>query len=359
MELSSRWISSKNTALQVLGALFGSVFQIVLLCLMAAILIVIFAPLWQNGEWTMPRRLLALCAVTLACLTMHGVTNTLNPIFSLRREEQKITISHAILLTSWALWLIAVVLILGIRKESAAFLPLCIIGSVLTWVFQDAIKSIASFFFLRANGLLHIGDSIEVESHGIDGKVQSVSLTSVVVLNKDTTTSSFPTYLLQTGAFRNKQRVRDGLTFGKKMMKHFVVDTNRIHPLHSKEVAEIQRNIGHDHPFVVDAIKEGELNIHAYRLFVYHYLMENRFISHEPVVLVRWLDPTPYGLPLEIIAFIMDTKVLAYESHQSEIVEYLVSALPWFGLRLFQSPSSFDNDTTELYKSVKEVTNEK
>lgn len=77
-----------------------------------------------------------------------------------------------------------------------------VVGAVLGWIFQDTIKSVAAFFYLRANGLLQIGDLISVPSKDIEGFVRNISLTTVTIENWDTTTSSFPTYILHSEHFK-------------------------------------------------------------------------------------------------------------------------------------------------------------
>lgn len=78
------------------------------------------------------------------------------------------------------------------------------------WIFQDTIRSVVAFFYLRLNGLLKIDDWIEVKAHGIDGVVRGISLTTVVIENWDNGTSSFPTHILQSENFKNYQKILAG-----------------------------------------------------------------------------------------------------------------------------------------------------
>ena len=115
------------------------------------------------------------------------------------------------------------------------------------------------------------------------------------------------------------------------------------------------------HPSLDEDFKEGELNAHLFRLYVFHWLMNHPYVSQEPRLVVRWLEQKETGLPLQIYGFIMEGGVLAYEWQQSQIIEHIIEALDWFGLQLYQRPSSHDvsnipNSLTEKVLSRKEET---
>ena len=56
-------------------------------------------------------------------------------------------------------------------------------------------------------------------------------------------------------------------------------------------------------------------------------------------LLVRQLQPTDSGLPLEIYCFTSGTRWAYYEAVQSDIFDHLLAILPEFGLSVFQSSS--------------------
>ena len=58
--------------------------------------------------------------------------------------------------------------------------------------------------------------------------------------------------------------------------------------------------------------------------------------------MVRQLQPTSDGLPLEIYAFTNTTVWTAYEAIQSDIFDHLLAIIPEFGLRIYQAPSGTD-----------------
>ena len=58
--------------------------------------------------------------------------------------------------------------------------------------------------------------------------------------------------------------------------------------------------------------------------------------------MVRQLQPTPDGLPIEIYAFTRDTAWGVHEGVQADIFDHVLAVVPEFGLRVFQAPSGSD-----------------
>jgi miniconductance mechanosensitive channel len=83
-------------------------------------------------------------------------------------------------------------------------------------------------------------------------------------------------------------------------------------------------------------------NVGTFRAYIYAYLKNHREIHQNLTLLVRQLDPTPEGLPIEIYCFTTTTEWNAYEDIQSNAMDHLFSIAPDFGLRMFQSPSGQD-----------------
>lgn len=285
---------------------------------------------------------------TLFGISAYVITN-LNKLYSLRKQETRITVSQIILLAIFGICLASIVFALGIRKDDNSFIIISTFGAVLGWIFQDTIKSVAAFFYLRANGLLKIGDWIEVKSHGINGIVRSITLTTVQIENWDTTTSAFPVYILHAEHFRNNQRMLAGKTHGRQMARTFIIDTGWIHPLSDEETICLRNNLDTDVCFKLSAIKKGELNIHAFRRYLYHWLMQHTHVCQQPRLFVTWKEQTKEGLPLHIHIFINDTKWEAFEWQQSEITEHVIQSLEMFNLQLYQSPSGYDASNSNIH----------
>ena len=291
--------------------------------------------------------------VTLMTLFLWGawfVTKTLNRIFSLRRQETYITWSQISLLAVFGLWIVVIVCCLNLQNNNPTDTAIItVFGAVLGWIFQDTIKSVAAFFYLRANGLLQIGDLIAVPAKGIEGFVRTISLTTVTVENWDTTTSAFPTFILHADHFKNSQRMLEGKTLGRLMKKTFIIDSGWFHPLTDNDIKRLRRALDVENFFVEKEVKSDKLNIEVFRLYIYHWLMNNPNVSQQPRLIVRWLEQTSEGLPLQLLVYLTDTMLDAFEWQQSQIMEHVIKAMGWFDLQLYQSPSGYDASNSNIY----------
>ena len=291
--------------------------------------------------------------VTLMTLFLWGawfVTKTLNRIFSMRRQETYITWSQISLLAVFGLWIVVIVCCLNLQNNNPTDTAIItVFGAVLGWIFQDTIKSVAAFFYLRANGLLQIGDLIAVPAKGIEGFVRTISLTTVTVENWDTTTSAFPTFIMHADHFKNSQRMLEGKTLGRLMKKTFIIDSGWVHPLTDNDIKRLRRALDVENFFVEKEVKCDKLNIEVFRLYIYHWLMNNPNVSQQPRLIVRWLEQTSEGLPLQLLVYLTDTMLDAFEWQQSQIMEHVIKAMGWFDLQLYQSPSGYDASNSNIY----------
>ncbi len=344
-KLSDRYLSSRGVLQQIFGALMKSRWS--MLSAVSILFILILLQCLPDISSIIKTATIVICCILFG-VTSYVVVN-LNKIYSLRKMETRITWSQIILLAVFAACLAISVFTLGIEKDSNGYLILTVAGSVLGWIFQDTIKSVAAFFYLRANGLLQIGDLITVPSRGIEGFVHTISLTTVTVENWDTTTSAFPTYILHSEHFKNSQRMLEGKTLGRLMQKAFVIDTGWFHPLTEMDVERLKMTLDVDECFIKHTIKIGALNMEVFRQYVYYWMMNNQHVIQQPRLIVRWLEQTDNGMPLQIFAYLSDTMLDAFEWRQSQIIEHIVKAMGWFDLQLYQSPSGYDTSNSNLF----------
>lgn len=285
---------------------------------------------------------LIVCLIIKVCRTLTGT-------FSLNRNDNGITVCQIVILAALGLWIIGFVLIFDIRSNGRMAAAMGIIGAVLGWIFQDRVKGVAAFLHLRRHHLLNIGDWIRVPKLGVDGEVKKVTLTTVTLYNWDTTTSTIPISALSSEHFTNLQHMSDGKTYGREMLKSFILDTEWIRPVTEEDLARFQS----DTPDILRYLPEeelqvGALNAHLFRLYVYHWLMNQPCVSHLPRLIIRWAGQTDSGMTLEVYAFLTETNWSAYEWLQSQIIEHIITSMDWFGLRLYQRPSAYDFKKEEV-----------
>lgn len=358
-------LSSRNLAVQIAGAVIGrSAMRWFLLAGLFFVLRYTVKASWFHGvmltlmtKIPAPRQFCSTIAISLLLAGVVAIVNRLTPIFSLRRQEERVTMGQITVLLAFGLWLIGIIDIWNWYHMND-MLPVAIVGGVLSIMFQETIRSVVAFFYVRLNHLLAIGDWIEVPSQNVDGMVSMITLTTVTVENWDTTLSTFPTYLLQSAHFINYQRMVDGKTHGRRMMRTFVIDTGWIQPMTQADADRIAA-ISPDDYFVShvlpERVREAErsgrpvMNMELYRLYLHHWLMNHPHISRKPRLVVRWLEQQGEGLPLQVYTYIIDSSLEAFEWNQSAIVEHIVSSLALFNLQLYQSPSGYDASNSNIY----------
>lgn len=300
-----------------------------------------------QGKWV------NLVLLTFVIWILILVCRTLTNICNLRRNELGITWCQISILVLIGLWIAGVAIILDIKENETSKVFIGGFGALFAWIFQDTIKGVVSFIHLRMNNLLRIGDWIEVPEHNVDGEVKSVTLTQVTLYNWDTTTSSIPTSMLHSEHFINRQNMMVGKTYGRRMYMTFILDTGWFHCF-SKEEKRNLENTGDILKYLpCEEIEKSSSNAQLFRLYTYHWLMNNPHISQLPRLIVRWMEQKEQGMPLQVYAFITDSSLPSFEWQQSQIVEHIIESLDWFGLRLYQSPSAYDVSNSNVFLTDK------
>lgn len=306
--------------------------------------------------------------VLLTIKTCHRLID----VFNIRKEYTRVTWSYITILVAIGLWIIGFVLIFNIKDSPRIATAIGVIGTLLGWIFQDKIKGAVAFLHLRSHNLLKVGDWLQVDNLDVDGEVQRMTLTSVTVYNWDTTTSTIPISALQTEHFRNLQNMMEGRTYGRRMLKTFVLDTGWFRVLSREEIEKLKERIQSGKEtntasndeirdflsknLSLDEINEGVTNAQLFRLYIYHWLMNHKHISQHPRLIVRWMDHKEGGMELQVYAFIVDSSLAAFEWQQSQIIEHIIKSMDWFGLRLYQSPSAFDVSNSNIYLAKESAT---
>lgn len=224
-------------------------------------------------------------------------------------------------------------------------------AAVLMLVFKDSIMGLVAGVQLTANDMLRPGDWIIVDKYGADGEVTEVTLTTVKVRNWDKTIVTLPPYALVSESFQNWRGMFD--SGGRRIKRSIFIDMNTI-ALCSKEDVERLADKG---LLTLDRSTTGIVNLTAFREWLENWLKNSEKVNHGMMTMVRHLQPTANGLPLELYFFFNGTAWVDYEHVQAEIFEYVLAILPEFGLKVFQSPTGKDlnNIVTNWDKRVPSV----
>ena len=85
-----------------------------------------------------------------------------------------------------------------------------------------------------------------------------------------------------------------------------------------------------------------ETNAGVFRAYAEMYLQHHPRIRKDLLIMVRTLEPTGNGLPIQFYCFTDTTDWKEYESIQSEIMEHFATIMPLFDLFPYQSTSARD-----------------
>jgi len=229
---------------------------------------------------------------------------------------------------------------------------------VLMLVFKDTILGFVASIQLSGHDMVHVGDWIEMPKYGADGDVIDVSIHTVKVRNWDKTITTIPTYSLVSDAFKNWRGMSE--SGGRRIKRAIHIDLSSIKfcndemlerfrkfDLIKNYITNKQEEISHynkENTLNPEQLINGrrQTNIGVYRAYVIAYLKNHPKIHKNMTFLVRHLESTQYGLPVQIYVFSNDQVWTNYEAIQADIFDHLLAAASEFELRVFQNPSGYD-----------------
>ncbi|MBN2651768.1 MAG: mechanosensitive ion channel [Spirochaetales bacterium] len=289
----------------------------------------------------------------------------LNALYKISKSSKKVTSSRGIksyiqvvkiLVITIAFFLILAILLN--KKVGTIFAGLGAFVAVLMFIFQDTIKGFISSLQLSANDMVRIGDWISMPKYGADGDVVDISLHTIKIQNWDKTISTIPTTALVQDSFTNwRGMVESG---GRRIARSVYIDISSIkfctaEMLEKFKKIEILENYidtklseieqyNKDHNVDSLTLVNGRklTNIGTFRIYLEKYLRKNPNISSDMTLLVRQLEPTERGLPIQIYCFSKVQAWADYENIQGDIFDHILSIASEFDLRIFQNPSGSD-----------------
>lgn len=236
--------------------------------------------------------------------------------------------------------IIALSLIVG-KSPIAILTALGASAAVLMLVFRDTILGLVASVQLTANKMVRRGDWVIVPKHGANGEVMEISLTTVKIRNWDNSVTTVPPYSLVSDSFQNFQAMRR--TGARRVCRAVLVDLDCVRYLDVEEIALIKSQLG----FAPDDEEENEsgasrINLSLFRDYLEDWLSKHPEVRNDLIYMVRQLEPTPTGLPLELYFFLSVTDWKRFEHLQSDIFNHLYAVAPLFAIQLFQSPTGKD-----------------
>lgn len=283
------------------------------------------------------------CLIYLDISTLILISTFLKSLYDISSEHEKLKnrplkgIYQMINLVSIIIGIIIIISILIDKNPTSILAGLGASAAVLMLIFKDSILGLVAGVQLSANDMLRPGDWITMGKYGADGNVIEVSLTTVKVQNFDKTITTIPPYALVSDSFQNWRGMREA---GGRRIKRFInIDMNTIHFISDEEREKLiaKKLINRK-----ENTENKDINLALFRRYILKYLSSHPKLKKDFTTMVRQLQPTPEGLPLEIYCFTDTTEWVKYEGIQSEIMEHIIATANEFNIRVFQKPSGYD-----------------
>ncbi len=291
--------------------------------------------------------------IVIYTMILTSIVTTLEDIYNTHEMAKLKPLTGLVQVIKIVLYVVACLIIIAYlldTKLSTILISLGTMSAVLMLVFQDTIKGFVGSIQLSANDMLRIGDWIAVGA--ADGNVLEINLTTVKVQNWDNTITTIPTYSLVSSPFTNWRGMSE--SGGRRIARTINIDVNTIRYCTPemldkyKHYALIKDYITQKEEDILEYNKANNIdtseilngrqqtNLGVFRAYIKAYLNNNPKLNHNLMIMVRQMQPTEFGVPLQIYAFSSDKQWINYEEIQSDIFDHIISAATMFDLKIYQ-----------------------
>ena len=300
--------------------------------------------------------------ITMCVVISDAILNSIAQICDKYRIATKTPVKSFMQMLKVLVVLVAIIVIVSLLMHRSPWTLLKALGAltaVAMLVFKDPILGFVASIQLSAQDMVHRGDWVEMPKYGANGDVIDISLTTVKVQNFDKTIVSIPTYALVSNSFQNwRGMVNAG---GRRIKRAINIDMNSLKFLAESDIERLKKfeYLGDYLNFKVDELDQHNkkisvnttdsllngrrlTNVGTFRYYVKQYLRNHSKIHDNMTFMIRQLQPTEKGLPLEIYVFTTDTNWVNYEEIQADIFDHLLTSVPEFGLSIYQDPTGLD-----------------
>jgi len=293
--------------------------------------------------------------VILFILTVRAILNTVKDYFKSSGSLKHIPVDSYIQVVMIFMWFIGIVLILSILtgREVGTFLAsIGALSAIIILVFRDTILGFVSSIQITVNDTVRIGDWITMKDSNADGNVIEVNLSTVKVQNFDNTITTIPTYKLVSDSFVNWRGMDE--SDGRRIKRSLLIKPSSIRFLNNEEIESLKKihllsdyinKIGKEinsfnssNQIDKSVLINGRnlTNLGIFREYVQIYLKEHPDTNDDLTMMCRQLEPTAYGIPIQIYTFSKDKEWTKYESITSDIFDHLLSSVKYFHLDCFE-----------------------
>lgn len=228
---------------------------------------------------------------------------------------------------------IAAIVVVGILINRSPMNLLAGLGAtsaILMLVFKDTIDGLVAGVRLTSNEMIHIGDWITLTDGSIDGTVQDITLTTVKVKQGDNSIATVSPQTLVNGTFLNWKDMLEGGGRRVKKVVYFDVRSIRIAD------DDLKKNLLAKGYVKEEDLKGDVINIGLFRHYMEHYLSKREDVNPKMTLLLRQLDATQAGVPIEFYFFLSNKDWVPYEHSTSDILEHVYAYAHEFGLKIYE-----------------------
>ena len=298
-------------------------------------------------------KVVRIAEIFIVTMIISSLVSTLEDIYNTQEMSKLKPITSLVQVIKIVLYIIAVLVCIAYlldTKISTILISLGTISAVLMLVFQDFIKGFVGSIQLSANDMLRIGDWIAMGP--ADGNVLEINLTTVKVQNWDNTITTIPTYQMVSSPFTNWRGMSE--SGGRRIARTINIDVNTVRYC-TPEMIEKYKHYGLIKEYLIEREKDiaeynkannidtseimngrQQTNLGVYRAYIKAYLNNNPKLNHNLTMMVRQMQPTEFGVPLQIYTFSNDKRWVNYEEIQSDIFDHIISAATMFDLKIYQ-----------------------
>ncbi|WP_282787424.1 mechanosensitive ion channel family protein [Flavobacterium croceum] len=263
---------------------------------------------------------------------------------------------QVIMLFLWIFGITSFILIIFDTSKTTLLTTFGSISALIILVFRDTILGFVASISVSVNDMVRIGDWITMDKFGADGDVIEINLATVKVRNFDNTTTTIPTYSLISDSFRNWRGMLN--SDGRRIKRHILIKSNSVKFIQPEEI-EKYKKIQHISSYIThrqsdidkynlaNAIDKSTIvngrnltNLGLFRKYINEYIISHPGINKDMLIMVRYLQVTDKGIPLEIYCFSKDKEWLNYEHIMADIFDHVIASVPYFGLEVFEMVST-------------------
>jgi miniconductance mechanosensitive channel len=307
-------------------------------------------------------RIAAATMILVGARVFDAFLSSVHTLYLMSPREDKPPIKSYIQLGKVVIYVLAGFFIISSLADKSPWYFLSGIGAIMAIIlllFRDTLLSLVASVQLTNNDLIRVGDWIEMPNFGADGDVIDIALNTVRVQNWDKTITVIPTHKFLDHSFRNWRGMQE--SGGRRIMRSLNVDISSIRFLTYEEIRRletsqllasyIRKKMEEVNQYNLKYLKDARstltngrwlTNIGTFRAYIIEYLKYHPRSNKNLTMLVRQLEPTERGLPLQIYVFTDTIVWIEYESIQADIFDHLIAVAPEFGIRIFQEPTGHD-----------------